>query len=117
MNIACAMCMQQVVDVVHHWDAMAALVRKRVNWLMDNVPPSVRGWNVLAAFIVKRSMHCHCIQYTAALDICLSVSFSRLSHFMPQFTFRDCWNNCVYMKVFLCVNVAVWNTVYNRPTV
>jgi len=46
---------QQVVDVVHHWDAMAALVSKRVGWVMDKIPPSVRGWNVLAAFIIKRS--------------------------------------------------------------
>lgn len=45
----------QVMDVVHHWDGMAALVRKRVEWLMNTLPPSVRGWNVLAAFIVKRS--------------------------------------------------------------
>ena len=49
--------MQQVTDVVHHWDAMAALVRERVVWVMNNVPPSVRGWNVLAAFILKRRMY------------------------------------------------------------
>jgi len=48
-----------LVDVVHHWDAMAALVRKHAQWLMNNVLPSLRGWNVLAAFIVKRSMSEH----------------------------------------------------------
>jgi len=51
------MCIQQMVDVVHHWDAMADLVRKRVDWLMANVPMSVRGWDVLAAFVIKRSIY------------------------------------------------------------
>jgi len=46
-----------VKDIVHHWDTMAALVRKRVEWVMNNLPLSVCGWNVLAAFIVKRSRY------------------------------------------------------------
>jgi len=53
----CCVYIQQVVDVVHHWDAMVALVRRRADWVMANVPSSVRGWNVLAAFIVKRSTY------------------------------------------------------------
>jgi len=53
------LCVQQVVDVVHHWDAMANLVRKSVDWVMASVPPPVRGYNVLAAFIIKRSMNHH----------------------------------------------------------
>jgi len=48
-------CMQQVVDVVHHWDAMASLVRRHVDGLLVNVPLSAHRWNVLAAFIIKRS--------------------------------------------------------------
>jgi double-stranded RNA-specific adenosine deaminase len=36
-----------------HWDKMAALVHNRVSWVMSCVPEQVRGWNVLAAFIVK----------------------------------------------------------------
>jgi len=46
-----------VKDVVHHWDAMAALVCKRVDWVMSKVPSAVGGWNVLAAFIVKQSAY------------------------------------------------------------
>jgi len=45
----------QVVDVVHHWDAMAALVCKRVGWVMVMIPSSVCGWNVLAAFCSPNS--------------------------------------------------------------
>ena len=45
----------QVVNVVHHWDAMAASVCKRVSWVMDMIPSSVCGWNVLAAFCSPNS--------------------------------------------------------------
>ena len=62
-------CVQQVKDVASHWDAMAKLVRERVNWVMSNVPPSVRGWNVLAAFIVKRS---RCQHYMPCLILTIT---------------------------------------------
>jgi len=42
---------------VGHWDAMAALVHERLEWVMKKLPPSVHGWNVLAAFIVKRGRY------------------------------------------------------------
>ena len=45
----------QIVGVVHHWDAMAASVYKRVGWVMDKIPSSVCGWNVLAAFCSPNS--------------------------------------------------------------